>query len=124
MPGGIWWRAGGKSRILARTQVFLPNRNLLRIFGERALCGQGLRRRPEPIERQFLRHAQIDAVEPPLPATVGAPVPASAFVSRLLAPRREGPDLAAKGEGRGGAQPGIPGWCIHGQLDVPSVVLV
>src|SRR6266567_1152024 len=55
---------------------------------------------------------------------VGTPVPAPSLVSRLLAARREGPDLAAEGEGCGGAQPGIPGGRAHGQPARLSLLLV
>src|SRR5215471_416267 len=39
---------------------------------------------------------------------VGAPVPSPSFVACLLFACGERPHLAAEGEGRGGAQPGVP----------------
>src|SRR6266700_2264931 len=99
-------KGSGETGRFTNSEAAPPSaRCLMASFGERRECG-----------RFTMELASTLAV--------GAPVPAPALVSRLLTARREGPDLAAEGEGRGGAQPGIPGGRAHGQPARLSMLLV
>src|SRR5690349_25009547 len=106
--------------MLLVSRLPLKDTQLLLLSGDGVLCCQGGCDCCEPCERQLLRRAHIDTAE----LAVGAPVPASALVPRLLATCRERADLAAESEGGCGAQPGIPGWGIYGEPVVLPIPLV
>src|SRR6266566_2435071 len=72
--------------------------------------------RLQPLECEFLRLAQVGAVELPTALLIGAPVQFATPVAGPLFARGEEALLTAKGEGRGRLEPGIPVGGVHHDL--------